>query len=113
MIFFFKQKTAYEIYQCDWSSDVCSSDLLTDYLWVFLLNEYDRLRELASGNSQPNLNAQMIKNYPVIIPPVRIQKKIIDMVSGIKLQIKDLKNQAEQNQITAIKEFELEIFTTA
>ena len=24
---FFKQKTAYEIYQCDWSSDVCSSDL--------------------------------------------------------------------------------------
>ena len=29
MFFFFKQKTAYEIYQCDWSSDVCSSDLAT------------------------------------------------------------------------------------
>ena len=28
-VFFFKQKTAYEIYQCDWSSDVCSSDLGT------------------------------------------------------------------------------------
>ena len=28
--FFFKQKTAYEIYQCDWSSDVCSSDLIVD-----------------------------------------------------------------------------------
>ena len=28
MVFFFKQKTAYEIYQCDWSSDVCSSDLV-------------------------------------------------------------------------------------
>ena len=27
IFFFFKQKTAYEIYQCDWSSDVCSSDL--------------------------------------------------------------------------------------
>ena len=27
MFFFFKQKSAYEIYQCDWSSDVCSSDL--------------------------------------------------------------------------------------
>src|SRR6056300_15652 len=25
--FFFKQKTAYEISECDWSSDVCSSDL--------------------------------------------------------------------------------------
>src|ERR1044072_7804113 len=28
IFFFFKQKTAYEIYQCDWSSDVCSSDLM-------------------------------------------------------------------------------------
>jgi len=26
--FFFKQKTAYEIWRCDWSSDVCSSDLI-------------------------------------------------------------------------------------
>src|SRR6056300_1789283 len=25
--FFFKQKTAYEISECDWSSDVCSSDV--------------------------------------------------------------------------------------
>ena len=25
--FFFKQKTAYEIKECDWSSDVCSSVL--------------------------------------------------------------------------------------
>src|SRR5881296_3252773 len=25
--FFFKQKTAYEMLLCDWSSDVCSSDL--------------------------------------------------------------------------------------
>src|SRR3546814_10605721 len=29
-IFFFKQKTAYEMRISDWSSDVCSSDLETD-----------------------------------------------------------------------------------
>ena len=28
-VFFFKQKTAYEIVDCDWSSDVCSSDLIS------------------------------------------------------------------------------------
>ena len=28
--FFFKQKTAYELKECDWSSDVCSSDLKKD-----------------------------------------------------------------------------------
>src|ERR1044072_9540057 len=28
-LYFFKQRTEYEIYQCDWSSAVCSSDLLS------------------------------------------------------------------------------------
>src|ERR1051325_1694686 len=32
MYFFFKQKTAYEITYGDWSSDVCSSDLVTTHL---------------------------------------------------------------------------------
>ena len=39
IFFFFKQKTAYEIKECDWSSDVCSSDLIkqtkSDYLKDF------------------------------------------------------------------------------
>src|SRR3546814_8170521 len=29
-VFFFKQKTAYEMRISDWSSDVCSSDLMAD-----------------------------------------------------------------------------------
>src|SRR5881397_2134110 len=37
-VFFFQQKTAYEMAQCDWSLDVCSSDLL------LLLEEQDRSR---------------------------------------------------------------------
>src|SRR3546814_7288695 len=30
IVFFFKQKTAYEMRISDWSSDVCSSDLFAD-----------------------------------------------------------------------------------
>ena len=37
--FFFKQKTAYEIYQCDWSSDVCSSDLIVSVIIALLLRQ--------------------------------------------------------------------------
>ena len=37
-VFFFKQKTAYEIKECDWSSDVCSSDLKKI---EGILNDYD------------------------------------------------------------------------
>ena len=33
--FFFKQKTAYAFVDCDWSSDVCSSDLFFIYtIWL-------------------------------------------------------------------------------
>src|SRR3546814_1356828 len=32
MFFFCKQKTAYEMRISDWSSDVCSSDLIRNYL---------------------------------------------------------------------------------
>ena len=50
--FFFKQKTAYEVYQCDWSSDVCSSDLATsrdqlrNHVFGFIFQFYHLLPEL-------------------------------------------------------------------
>src|SRR3546814_4379203 len=31
LFFFFKQKTAYELRSSDWSSDVCSSDLVAEH----------------------------------------------------------------------------------
>src|SRR3546814_5776305 len=42
-VFFFKQKTAYEMRISDWSSDVCSSDLLDD---VSALADLERIRDL-------------------------------------------------------------------
>ena len=39
IFFFFKQKTAYEIYQCDWSSDVCSSDLASGGVYPGLVDK--------------------------------------------------------------------------
>src|SRR3546814_8551659 len=45
-LFFFKQKTAYEMRISDWSSDVCSSDLLTD-----LNGQHGLLKELGIGQA--------------------------------------------------------------
>src|SRR3546814_10465172 len=36
MFFFFKQKTAYDMRISDWSSDVCSSDLMSVYKHVLV-----------------------------------------------------------------------------
>ena len=49
--FFFKQKTAYEIVDCDWSSDVCSSDLTVD---VGNLDEKNKKIAQADGISVKN-----------------------------------------------------------
>ena len=84
--------------------------VITDYLWIYLMNEYDRMRELATGNNQPNLNADMIKNYPVVIPPMDIQLKIIEEYNIIKnKQNQNLQN-AEALRKEAIINFENAIF---
>src|SRR3546814_4297345 len=41
MLFFFKQKEAYDMRISDWSSDVCSSDLKVDGKKVKVLSERD------------------------------------------------------------------------
>src|SRR3546814_6232070 len=48
--FFFKQKTAYEMRISDWSSDVCSSDLLAKLRLVLA-----RLQEAAQALPQPRV----------------------------------------------------------
>ena len=54
--FFFKQKTAYEIYQCDWSSDVCSSDLVITYNTAYPKNT---ARELRASNYTAVVNERI------------------------------------------------------
>src|SRR3546814_11191895 len=60
-IVFFKQKTAYEMRMSDWSSDVCSSDLLALALTNFrrLLRNWN-VREYS--NPQTTLPANVARN---------------------------------------------------
>ena len=83
--------------------------VLTDYLWIYLQNEYQRLRQMASGNSQPNLSAKMIKNYPVVIPPISKQKDIIEKIFSKQKKIKSLKFDVEKNIREALDNFELNV----
>ena len=58
-----------------------------DYVWHYLTSEYERLRELASGNNQPNLNAEMIATYPLPLPPFDVQREIIARVAHARERI--------------------------
>jgi restriction endonuclease S subunit len=65
-----------------------SKEIEPDYLWYYLISEYDNLRLQASGNNQPNLNAAMIASYPVPVPPLKIQKEIIRRVEEGRSKIR-------------------------
>src|ERR1044072_6882287 len=71
---FFKQKTAYEIYQCDWSSDVCSSDLVEhdDVIVVdrrlikpslSILSDVDRIAILTQALGDHSRHACVVFDY--------------------------------------------------
>ena len=90
--------------------NIDNSIVLTDFLWIYLMGEYHRLREMASGNNQPNLNAQMIKDYPVIIPPIETQKEIINEINTLKSNILNNKSELSNIMIEAEQKFEKQIF---
>ena len=72
------------------------------YLWYFLILSYDELRGLAQGGNQPNLNAGMIKDFPILIPPMEEQRKFVSFVSQVdksKLSI-----QASLDQLETLKQ---------
>src|SRR3546814_13672967 len=52
--FFFKQKTAYEMRISDWSSDVCSSDLILE-MFPVLKDRYHTAADYLSGGEQQML----------------------------------------------------------
>ena len=68
------------------------------------------MRELASGTNQPNLNAQMIKNYKIVVPPIETQKKIISHYQIENNKINEIKSRAELRVRKSLYEFESKIF---
>src|SRR3546814_6960580 len=59
-LFFFKQKTAYEMRISDWSSDVCSSDLLDDILSGGLTRGRVFLLEGSPGTGKTTIATQFL-----------------------------------------------------
>lgn len=91
--------------------------VLIDYLWYYLQGEYYRLRALAYGNNQPNLNASIINNYPIVIPPIIsenpeeiTQTSIVAEIDKRKRHIKNLNAQETILKIEAHQVFEEAVF---
>ena len=70
--FFFKQKTAYEIYQCDWSSDVCSSDL----------HDVRYVKAFALGIATASRGADHLRNRPTLEMFLKLPMELKEKIYG-------------------------------
>src|ERR1051325_6612075 len=84
VFFFFKQKTAYEITYGDWSSDVCSSDLLDQ---IFPSNgDTTNLQTLVTSCDYieifwfPFTTQLWVKRFSKLDAPTQYESKVIDFV---------------------------------
>ncbi len=63
--------------------------VLIRYVYHFLCNEYENLKGMGQG-SQSNINAQMIKNYRLPVPPLEVQREIVRILDSFTLLTADL-----------------------
>lgn len=64
-----------------------SSDNLREYLKIFLLENYERIRSMSYGGVQPNLNLSSIRNTLVPLPP-RVEQGVIAERVKVALRLK-------------------------
>src|SRR3546814_8216361 len=66
-LFFFKQKTAYEMRISDWSSDVCSSDLHRRKLQIALRSLLDKLPSDLREHEEYEMLCEAARELPIAI----------------------------------------------
>src|SRR3546814_4265055 len=81
LFFFYKQKTAYEMRISDWSSDVCSSDLV-DHHAVDAVGARERLR----GLDRVAVQAHLLLHRRIGPADVEAARRHLEVVGGDDLQ---------------------------
>ena len=65
--------------------------LNSDYLYHYLKTQYENLRQLSSGDgTRGGLNLKMIDNYLIPLPPLEVQKRIVEVLDSFEKICNDL-----------------------
>ena len=71
-----------------------SGKALYKYVYYWICNNYIKLKCLGEG-SQNNLNAKKIKEYPIPIPPLEIQSRIVEVLDKMTTLTAELEAELE------------------
>ena len=70
-----------------------------NYLWRYMILSYDKLRDMAKGGNQPNLNIGIIKNFPVLKPPIELQNDFAAFVERVDQQKQTVRQSLEKLEL--------------
>ena len=59
---------------------VSGKEVCSDYLYFYLEDQYQEIRDLSNAGGQQSLNADLIRNIMVHLPPLPEQRKIADIL---------------------------------
>ena len=68
-------------------------------MWKYFELSYDKLRSLAQGAGQPNLNGNMIKNFKVLVPPIELQNEYVAFVEQVDKSKSAIEKELKKTQI--------------
>ena len=79
---------------------------VTDYRYIFyyLMLNYTKLASLSNGGAQQNLNSQVIRDFPLLLPPLTTQRQIAKILSSLddKIELNNRINKNLEEQAMAI-----------
>ena len=90
--------------------NIDNKQVLTDYLWIYLQSQTDNFKAMAYGGAQPNINAGIIANYPIPLPPLYVQNEIVEHITRLRKKQKDLQQKSLTLRQQATQQFEQIIF---
>ena len=90
--------------------DIDNKQIQTDFLWLYLQSQTDKLKAMAYGGAQPNINAGIVANYEIPLPPFDTQNEIVEHITALRKKQKDLQQKALTLRQQATKQFEQTIF---
>lgn len=66
--------------------------IINDYMYYYLESQYNKLREVSSGDgSRGGLNKEILKRYPIVIPPIPIQEQVVSILDKFDKLVNDIK----------------------
>lgn len=65
--------------------------IINDYMYYYLESQYNKLREVSSGDgSRGGLNKEILKRYPIVIPPIPIQEQVVSILDKFDKLVNDI-----------------------